>query len=270
MKYKLNMTPNQVIERAVDAVKYASKYTQNIEFSAEDASRSDLEFLYLIFEKVIQAGATVINVPDTVGYAIPPKNLVLLLKKIKENTKGIDKVELSVHCHNDLGMATANTVAAVINGADQVEVAVNGIGERAGNSALEEVIMTFVTRKDFFKDIIVTQDTSQIIKLSTMVSNFTGMPVQPNKAIVGKNAFAHESGIHQDGLIKERTTYEIMDAKSIGLKNNSLVLGKHSGRHAFKEYLNASGYKVDEDTFENCLTNLRILQTKKRIYQTPI
>jgi len=263
MKYKLNMTPNQVIERAVDAVKYASKYTQNIEFSAEDASRSDLEFLYLIFEKVIQAGATVINVPDTVGYAIP-QEFGTFIKKIKENTKGIDKVELSVHCHNDLGMATANTVAAVINGADQVEVAVNGIGERAGNSALEEVIMTFVTRNDFFKDIIVTQDTSQIIKLSTMVSNFTGMPVQPNKAIVGKNAFAHESGIHQDGLIKERTTYEIMDAKSIGLKNNSLVLGKHSGRHAFKEYLNASGYKVDEDTFEKLFNKFKNLADKKK------
>ena len=211
MKYKLKMTPEQVLEKAVESVKYAAKYTSNIEFSAEDASRSDLKFLYKLFEKVIQAGAKVINVPDTVGYAIP-EEFGTFIRKIKENTKGIDKIELSVHCHNDLGLATANTLVALINGADQAEVAVNGIGERAGNAALEEVIMSLVTRKDFFKDFVVTQDTTQIAKLSSMVSKFTGMPIQPNKAIVGKNAFAHESGIHQDGVIKERTTYEIMDA----------------------------------------------------------
>jgi len=201
MKYKLKMNEDQVLERAVEAVKYAAKYTNNIEFSAEDASRSELEFLYKLFEKVIEAGATVINVPDTVGYVIP-QEFGEFIKKIKENTRNIEKIELSVHCHNDLGMATANTLTALKEGADQAEVAVNGIGERAGNAALEEVLMALVTRKDYFEDLVVTQDTTKILKLSNMVSQFTGMVVQPNKAIVGKNAFAHESGIHQDGVIK--------------------------------------------------------------------
>lgn len=263
MKYKLKMNEEQVLEKAIEAVRYASKYTSNIEFSAEDASRSNLEFLYKLFEKVIEAGAKVINVPDTVGYAIP-EEFGEFIRKIKENTKNIDKIELSVHCHNDLGMATANTLAALKNGADQAEVAVNGIGERAGNAALEEVIMSLVTRKDYFQDLIVTQDTTKIMKLSNMVSKFTGMVIQPNKAIVGKNAFAHESGIHQDGVIKERTTYEIMDAKSIGLEKNNLVLGKHSGRHAFKEFLVKTGYKIDDENFEKLFLKFKDLASKKK------
>ncbi|POZ87974.1 MULTISPECIES: 2-isopropylmalate synthase [Petrotoga] len=263
MKYKLKMSEEQVMERALEAVKYAAKYTNNVEFSAEDASRSELEFLYKLFEKVIEAGASVINVPDTVGYVIP-QEFGEFIKKIKENTRNIDKIELSVHCHNDLGMATANTLAALKEGADQAEVAVNGIGERAGNAALEEVLMALVTRKDYFEDLVVTQDTTKILKLSNMVSQFTGMVVQPNKAIVGKNAFAHESGIHQDGVIKERTTYEIMKAESIGLNSNKLILGKHSGRHALKEFLTSSGYTVDEETFEKLFLKFKDLASKKK------
>ena len=219
MKYKLKMTEEEVLERAVESVKYCSRYTSNIEFSAEDASRSEREFLYRLFEAVIKAGARVINIPDTVGYAVPLE-FGLLIKDIRENVPNIDQVTLSVHCHNDLGLAVANSLAAIENGARQVEVAVNGIGERAGNTALEEVVMALRTRKDYY-NLNISQDTTQIMRLSKMVSKLTGMPVQHNKAIVGKNAFLHESGIHQDGVIKERSTYEIMDAKSIGLEENT-------------------------------------------------
>ncbi|MFW6034710.1 MAG: 2-isopropylmalate synthase [Halothermotrichaceae bacterium] len=262
MKYKLKMTEDEVLEKAVEAVKYAGKFTSNIEFSPEDASRSDIDFLCRLFEQVIEAGASVLNIPDTVGYAVPDE-FGGLIRKVRENTKNIDKAEISVHCHNDLGLAVANSLAAVENGAVQIETAVNGIGERAGNTALEELIMALRTRKDYY-DFDISQDTTQISRLSKMVSNFTGMPIQPNKAIVGKNAFAHEAGIHQDGVIKERTTYEIMDAQSIGLENNSLVLGKHSGRHAFRDFTDELGYDLDEETFEDIFRKFKNLADKKK------
>lgn len=262
MKYKLRMDEEQVLEKAVESVKYCARYTSNIEFSAEDASRSEEEFLYRLIEAVIKAGAKVINIPDTVGYAVP-QEFGRLIRNIRENVPNIDQVTLSVHCHDDLGLAVANSLAAIENGARQVEVAVNGIGERAGNTALEEVIMALRTRKDYF-NLNVTQDTTQIMRLSKMVSKLTGMPVQPNKAIVGKNAFLHESGIHQDGVIKERSTYEIMDASSIGLEEVTLVLGKHSGRHAFREFVKDLGYELDEATFEQVFNKFKELADKKK------
>ena len=266
MKYKLRLSEEEVLEKAVAAVKYAAKYTSNIEFSAEDASRSEITFLSRIFEEVIKAGAKVINIPDTVGYAVPVE-FGNMIKNIRENVKNIDQAEISVHCHNDLGLAVANSLAAIENGASQVEVAVNGIGERAGNTALEELIMTLKTRKDIY-NFDITQDTTQIMRLSKMVSNLTGMSIQSNKAIVGKNAFAHEAGIHQDGVIKERTTYEIMDAKSIGLEQNSLVLGKHSGRHAFHDFIDGLGYELSEDSFEELFKKFKDLADKKKKLST--
>ena len=262
MKYKLRMTEEQVLEKAIEAVKYAAKYTSNIEFSAEDASRSEIEFLARLFEKVIKAGAKVINIPDTVGYAVPAE-FGKMIAGVRNSVPNIDKAEISVHCHNDPGLAVANSLAAIENGARQIEVAINGIGERAGNTALEELIMVLKTRKDFY-NLDISQDTTQIMRLSKMVSNFTGMEIQPNKAIVGKNAFAHEAGIHQDGVIKERTTYEIMDAQSIGLEENSLVLGKHSGRHAFRDFVSKLGYELDEDTFEDVFRKFKNLADKKK------
>ncbi|MFW6381188.1 MAG: 2-isopropylmalate synthase [Bacillota bacterium] len=262
MEYKLKMSPEEVLESAVSAVEYASQYTSNIEFSAEDASRSQPEFLYELFEKVIEAGARVVNVPDTVGYAVPGE-FGQLIRGIHDNVPNIDQARLSVHCHNDLGLATANSLAAVENGASQVEVAVNGIGERAGNTALEEILMAFYTRKDYY-GIDIDQDTTQIARLSQLVSNLTGMNIQPNKAVVGDNAFAHEAGIHQDGVIKERTTYEIMDARTIGLKENKLVLGKHSGRHALRDFLKKQDYQLDEETFESVFREFKDLADKKK------
>jgi 2-isopropylmalate synthase len=266
LKYKLRMTEEEVLKKAVEGVKRACKYTSNVEFSPEDASRSKPEFLYRLFEEVIKAGARVINIPDTVGYAVPYE-FGSLIKKIKENVSNIDLAEISIHCHNDLGMAVANSLAAIENGATQVEVAVNGIGERAGNTALEEIIMALYTRKDYY-NLSIVQDTTQIMRLSKMVSSFTGMPIQPNKAIVGKNAFAHEAGIHQDGVIKERTTYEIMDARSIGLEDNSLVLGKHSGRHAFKNFVTKLGYELNEEVFEELFNKFKELADKKKQLST--
>lgn len=262
MKYKLKMTEDEVLERAVFAVKHARQYTSNIEFSPEDGSRSKPEFLYRLFKEVIKAGATVLNIPDTVGYATPGE-FGNLIKGIKENVSNINQAEISVHCHNDLGLAVANSLAALENGAEQVEVAVNGIGERAGNTALEEIVMALATRKDYY-NLAVNQDTTQIMRLSRMVANLTGMDIQANKAIVGKNAFAHEAGIHQDGVIKERTTYEIMDAKSIGLNENSLVLGKHSGRHALRDFVEKSGYELSEEKFEDLFREFKKLADKKK------
>ena len=262
MKYKLQMPPEEVKARAVEAVKYAVNYTPRVEFSAEDASRSEPEFLYELFSEVIDAGAKVINIPDTVGYAVPDE-FGQLISGIKENVPGIEQVDLSVHCHNDLGLAVANSLAAIKNGANQVEVAVNGIGERAGNTALEEILMAFYTRQDFY-DVEITQDTTQIARLSKLVANLTGMHIQPNKAVVGENAFAHEAGIHQDGVIKERTTYEIMDARTIGLEDNRLVLGKHSGRHALKDFIADLDYELDEETFEEIFRKFKKLADKKK------
>lgn len=262
MQYKLRMTEDEVLAQAVEAIKYACKYTSNVEFSAEDAARSERDFLYRLFTAVITAGAKVINIPDTVGYAVP-EEFGQLVKNVKNNVTNIDKAEISVHCHNDLGLAVANSLAAIENGATQVEVAVNGIGERAGNTALEELLMTLYTRKDYY-NCEFQQDTTQIARLSKLVANLTGMSVQANKAIVGANAFAHEAGIHQDGVIKERSTYEIMDATTIGLKENKLILGKHSGRHALKDFIQKLGYELQEEAFETLFVKFKELADKKK------
>jgi 2-isopropylmalate synthase len=239
MERKLRMTPDEVVEQAVRAVRRAREFTDDVEFSAEDAGRSELDFLCRIFEAVIDAGASTINVPDTVGYNLPSQfgeTMRLLLERIPN----ADKAVFSVHCHNDLGLAVANSLSAVMNGARQVECTINGLGERAGNAALEEVVMTVRTRQDIFRcDTRV--DTTQIVTCSKLVSNITGFPVQPNKAIVGANAFAHESGIHQDGVLKHRETYEIMRAEDVGWSRNRMVLGKHSGRNAFRSRMEELG-----------------------------
>ncbi len=232
MKMKLRMEPDQVLEQAVRSVKQACKFTDNVEFSPEDAGRSELDFLCRIIEAVIDAGATTINIPDTVGYNIPFQ-FGDLIKNLLERIPNAGKAIFSVHCHNDLGLAVGNSLSAVLNGARQVECTVNGLGERAGNASLEEVVMAVRTRQDVFS-CDTTLDTTQIVTCSKMVSSITGFPVQPNKAIVGANAFAHESGIHQDGVLKSRETYEIMRAEDVGWSANRMVLGKHSGRNAFK------------------------------------
>jgi len=232
MKMKLRMQPDQVLEQAVRSVKQACQFTDNVEFSPEDAGRSELDFLCRIIEAVIDAGATTINIPDTVGYNIPFQ-FGDLIKNLLQRIPNADKAIFSVHCHNDLGLAVGNSLAAVLNGARQVECTINGLGERAGNASLEEVVMAVRTRQDIFP-CDTTLDTTQILTCSKMVSSITGFPVQPNKAIVGANAFAHESGIHQDGVLKSRETYEIMRAEDVGWSANRMVLGKHSGRNAFK------------------------------------
>jgi 2-isopropylmalate synthase len=245
MEKKLRMEPSQVIEQAVRAVKWAREYTDDIEFSPEDAGRSDVDFLCRILERVIKAGATTINIPDTVGYTLPDA-FGSLIRTLRERIPNSDKVVWSVHCHNDLGLAVANSLSAVLNGARQVECTVNGLGERAGNAALEEIVMAVRTRQDVFAcDTGI--DTSQIVPASRLVSGITGFPVQPNKAIVGANAFAHESGIHQDGVLKSRETYEIMRAEDVGWVTNRLVLGKHSGRNAFRSRLHELGIELDSE-----------------------
>ena len=245
MREKLRMDPEQVIENAVKAVKRAGKYTDNIEFSPEDAGRSEFDFLCRVIEAVINAGATTINIPDTVGYNLP-QYFGELIGNLIENIPNSDKVVFSVHCHNDLGLAVGNSLAAVLNGARQVECTINGLGERAGNAALEEVVMTVRTRKDVFT-CDTKLDTRQIVHCSRLVSTITGFPVQPNKAIVGANAFAHESGIHQDGVLKSRETYEIMRAEDVGWNANRMVLGKHSGRNAFRTRLEELGISFEKE-----------------------
>jgi 2-isopropylmalate synthase len=243
MERKLRMQPEQVVEQAITAVKRARKFTDDVEFSPEDAGRSELDFLCQIIEKVIDAGARTINIPDTVGYNIP-QQFGELIRNLIEKIPNSDKAIFSVHCHNDLGLAVSNSLAAVLNGARQVECTINGLGERAGNASLEEVVMTVRTRQDVFT-CDTDLDTTQIVPVSRLVSSVTGFPVQPNKAIVGANAFAHESGIHQDGVLKARETYEIMRAEDVGWNANKLVLGKHSGRNAFKSRLNELGVEFE-------------------------
>ena len=262
MEKKLKMTPKQVIESAVKAVTLAKTFTQDVEFSPEDAGRSELGFLCEVIEAAITAGAKTINIPDTVGYNLPHQ-FGELIKKIIENVDNSDEAIFSVHCHNDLGLAVANSLSAVINGARQVECTINGLGERAGNAALEEIVMTVRTRKDIFN--CDTQiKTKNILQVSRLVSGITGFPVQPNKAIVGKNAFAHESGIHQDGIIKSRETYEIMRAEDIGLVSNSLVLGKHSGRNAFKQRIQDLDIMPENDNeFDALFFKFKDLADKK-------
>jgi 2-isopropylmalate synthase len=245
MQMKLRMSPDEVVERAVWAVKRARQFTDNVEFSPEDAGRSELDFLCRVIEAVIDAGATTINIPDTVGYNVP-KQFGLLFKNIIERVPNSDKAIFSAHCHNDLGLAVANSLAAVSNGARQVECTINGLGERAGNTALEEVVMAIRTRQDYF-DVDTRIHTPEILAASRLVSNITGFSVQPNKAIVGANAFAHESGIHQDGVLKHRETYEIMRAEDVGWSTNKMVLGKHSGRNAFRTRLAELGIEFETE-----------------------
>lgn len=269
MQYKLKMEPQEVKARAVEMVAYAKKYCSDIEFSAEDATRSDPLFLAEIFEAVIRAGATTLNIPDTVGYTTPDEYYEFL-KTIRENTPNIDKATISVHCHNDLGLAVANSIAAIKAGATQIECTINGIGERAGNAALEEIVMIGNTRKDFFswKTNIITQE---IIKSSALLSRITGVKVQPNKAIVGENAFAHESGIHQHGVLNNKETYEIMTPESVGLTANTMVIGKHSGKHAFESKVKELGYNLSIEELETAFTKFKnIADKKKQVYDRDI
>ncbi len=265
MKYKLQMEPGKVLETAVKAVRHARSYTPNVEFSCEDAVRTRLPFLAEVVAAVIDAGATVVNIPDTVGYTIPLE-YYNIIKHLKDNVANIDKAVISVHCHNDLGLAVANSIAAIQAGAGQVECTINGIGERAGNCSLEELVMILKTRHDIlpYRTNIVTE---QLTPASRLLSTVTGIVVQPNKAIVGANAFAHEAGIHQHGVMMEKSTYEIMTPESVGLKENVLVLGKHSGRHAFKMRLEELGYELDDAMLNKAFQRFKTLaDLKKEIF----
>ena len=271
MKYKLRMEPEEVLERAVRAVRLARNFTDDVEFSCEDATRSDREFLYRIIEEVIKAGATVVNIPDTVGYAIP-EEFGELISDIMNNVPNIDRVILSVHCHDDLGLAVANSLTAVKHGARQVECTVNGIGERAGNAALEEIVMALKVRKDYFGDLYTNVNTKEIYKSSRLLCRITGSFVPPNKAIVGDNAFAHESGIHQHGVLSNRLTYEIMNPEDVGFPaSRRIVLGKHSGRHALKQKLEEYGIRYTEEDVNRIYEKLKELADKKKeIYDEDI
>jgi len=263
MTHKLQMSREEVLSTAVDAIKYAASFTENVEFSAEDGSRSDPDFLCKIFETVIDAGARVVNLPDTVGYAIP-REFSELIAYVMKNTPNIDKAILSVHCHNDLGLATANTLAAIHAGARQAEVTINGIGERAGNTSLEELVMTLHTRPSYVP-VTTGIETKRIHPTSRLVSMITGIMVQPNKAIVGANAFAHEAGIHQDGVLKNPMTYEIMKPETVGLTSNRMVMGKHSGKHALRKHLKNMGYDLSEDEIKSIFEKFKILSDKKKV-----
>jgi 2-isopropylmalate synthase len=244
-------------------VRYAKQFFDDVQFSPEDAGRSEPEFLYLILGEVIKAGATTLNIPDTVGYRMP-EEFGGLIEGIMSNTPGIEQVVVSVHCHDDLGMATANTLAGIQAGARQAEVTINGIGERAGNTSLEEVVMSIHTRRKYF-NLQTGIDTTLITKSSRMVSKLTGIPVQPNKAIVGSNAFAHEAGIHQDGMLKNEETYEIMRPSTVGLYESKLVLGKHSGRHAFKVHMLELGYELNKEDLADTFKDFKSLADKKKV-----
>ncbi len=261
--YKLNSTPEEIIERAVEAVKYARNFVDDVEFYAEDAGRSDNKYLARVIEAVIRAGATVVNIPDTTGYTLP-EEYGKKIKYLVDNVDGIDKAIISTHCHNDLGMATANTISGVINGARQVEVTVNGIGERAGNTSLEEVVMILKSRKHL--NLETNINTRKIFSTSRLVSTLMRMPIQPNKAIVGRNAFAHSSGIHQDGVLKRRENYEIINPKSVGINESSIVLTARSGRAALKHRLTRLGYKFDKLHIDQIYENfLKLADYKKDI-----
>lgn len=263
MEHKLRMSRAQVLERTRAMVAYARSLCEDIEFSPEDATRSDPEFLYQVLAVAIEEGATTLNIPDTVGYTSPAE-FGRSIRDIRTHTPGIEKAIISVHCHNDLGMATANSLAAVLEGARQVECTINGLGERAGNAALEEIAMALYTRRSYY-GITTNVVMQELYPSSRMVSSFTGLAVQANKAIVGANAFAHEAGIHQDGILKNRQTYEIMDAHMIGLSDNSLVLGKHSGRHAFADKLEQMGYHLDSDELNRAFARFKELADKKKV-----
>ena len=266
LKHQFRLTRDQARDRAVEMVTRACGYVEDVEFSPMDATRSDPKYLFEVLEAVIAAGATTVNIPDTVGYAAP-QEFGRLIRSIRENVPNIKRAVISVHCHNDLGVAVANSLAAIVEGAGQVECTINGIGERAGNASLEEIAMGLRTRKDFYgaDTKIVTEE---IVKTSRLVSKITGMVVQPNKAIVGANAFAHASGIHQDGLLKEKTTYEIMRPESVGLNKSTLVMGKLSGRHAFKQKLEEMGYKLTDDELHKAFDRFkRLADQKKEVFE---
>ena len=261
-EFKLRMAKEEIIRRTVESVQQARHYCADVEFSPEDAARTELDFLAEVVEKAIEAGATTVNIPDTVGYAMPSQ-YAAAIRHLKQHVRGIDNVVISVHCHNDLGLAVANSLAALQEGARQVECTINGLGERAGNCALEEVTMAVKTRADFF-GLQVNVNTRRLCPTSRLVSHITGISVQRNKAIVGQNAFAHEAGIHQDGILKERTTYEIMNPEDVGLLRTELVLGKHSGRHALRERTRELGYHLDDDQFQRVFENFKILADRKK------
>ncbi len=273
-EFKLRMTKDEIVRRAVEMTKRAvDKFTGNrqadVEFSPEDAARTELDFLCEVVEKAIEAGATTINIPDTVGYAVPAQ-FGATIRYLKENVPNIDRAVISSHCHNDLGLAVANSLAAVENGARQVECTINGLGERAGNAALEEVVMALRTRHDYYK-VRTNINTQKLYPTSRLVSNVTGMKVQRNKAIVGQNAFAHEAGIHQHGILQERSTYEIMRPEDVGFQGTMLVLGKHSGRHAFRARVEAMGYQLDEETLQKVFEDfIALADKKKEVYDADI
>lgn len=262
MEKKLRMTPDEVHKTAVECVAYAKKFLNDVEFSCEDAGRSEPEFLYKVIKDVIDAGATVINIPDTVGYTTP-EEFYNLVKGIIDNVPNMKKVDVSVHVHNDLGLATANSLAAIKAGANQIECTINGIGERAGNCSLEEIVMNIKTRREYY-GAETNINTKEIHKASRLVSNLTGLIVQPNKAVVGANAFAHEAGIHQAGVLRARETYEIMNPEDIGLAESHLVLGKHSGRNAFSKRLSDMGYNLSQEAMEKAFAAFKVLADKKK------
>ncbi len=261
MEYKLKMSPEKVIQKAVEAVSLAKTFVDDVEFSCEDAGRSDINFLKEILDATIKAGATTLNIPDTVGYTMP-NEMGAMIKELRKFVG--NRAVLSVHCHNDLGLALANSLSSIENGARQVECTINGLGERAGNAALEEIVMVLKTRKDIFGKYSTNVNTKEIYPTSRLVANITGIIPQPNKAIVGKNAFAHESGIHQDGVLKNKETYEIMKSEDIGLSHNSLILGKHSGRHAFKNRVEELGYTLGDEEINEAFAKFKDLADKKK------
>ena len=269
LKYQFRVSREEALKRSVEMVALARSFTDDVEFSPMDATRTDVNYLCEVVEAVIAAGASTVNIPDTVGYSIPVE-FGSMIKTLCDKVKNIDKAVISVHCHNDLGLATANSLAAVLNGAGQIECTLNGIGERAGNCSMEEVVMAIRTRRDLFRaDTKI--NTEEIMRSSRLVTKITGIFVQPNKAIVGANAFAHESGIHQDGLLKEKSTYEIITPESIGLYSAKLVLGKHSGRHAFKTRLKELGYVLNDDELNKVFERFkRLADQKKDIYDEDI
>ncbi len=269
LKYQFRISREQAMKRSVEMVKLARGLVEDVEFSPMDATRTDIHFLCEIIEAVIDAGASTVNIPDTVGYSIPLE-FGAMIKTIHDKVKNIDRAVISVHCHNDLGLATANSLSAVLNGAGQIECTINGIGERAGNCSMEEVVMALRTRRDLFHS-DTGINTEEIMRTSRLVTKITGISVQPNKAIVGANAFAHESGIHQDGLLKEKSTYEIMRPESIGLHATKLVLGKHSGRHAFKTRLKELGYGLTDEELNRTFERFkRLADQKKDIFDEDI
>ena len=268
-EHKLKMDKQQIVARAVEMVKRAADYCDDIEFSPEDAARTELDFLCEVVEKTIAAGATTVNIPDTVGYAFPA-HFQHVIAHLKQHVPNIDKAVISCHCHNDLGLAVANSLAAIEAGARQVECTINGLGERAGNAALEEVVMALKVRKDFF-GCDTNINTRKLFATSHLVSNITGMKVQRNKAIVGQNAFAHEAGIHQHGMLQDSSTYEIMRPQDVGYVGTNLVLGKHSGRHAFRERVQEMGYELDDGTFQHVFDDfIDLADKKKEIYDSDI